>query len=92
MRALIISRFARHIQLRGLISFREKTLMKTADLITNSRRCFLLLGLNIGCLALAGCGDPEVGSAPPAGKSRKERLGDGPFNDPPDPKAAKKKK
>jgi hypothetical protein len=66
--------------------------MNTLANSSKSRRRFLLLGLNVGCLALVGCGDPEVGSAPPSGKSRVERLGDGPFNDPPDPKAKKKKK
>jgi hypothetical protein len=58
---------------------------------SSKARClavFVLSGLAIG---VAGCGDPEVGSAPPLTKSRKEIIGDGPMNDPPKATPAKKK-
>ena len=51
-----------------------------------------VLGLNAaGFLVLAGCSDPEVGSQPPVGKTRKEIMGDGPLNHGPKTKVAKPK-
>jgi hypothetical protein len=69
----------------------DLTMNRSCSLI-NSRRRFLALGFNVaGFLVLAGCGDAEVGSMPPVGKSRKEILGDGPLNDPPKTKTANPK-
>ena len=60
--------------------------------VLNSRRRLLAIGLSAaGFLVLGGCSDAEVGSEPPVGKSRKDIMGDGPLNDPPKKKDAKRK-
>jgi hypothetical protein len=72
--------------------FSWEVIMNDPRSLTNSRRRFLVLGLNVGFLILAGCGDSEVGSVPPVGKSRKETLGDGPLNETSKPKDSKPKR
>ncbi len=60
--------------------------------LTKSRRRLLTIGLGFVCLSFTGCGDPEVGTAPPVAKKRTEVFGDGPLNDPVKEKSPKKKR